>query len=285
MVAIIYENRCILQPKCIVMNSENLKIASFIQDIQSMGKYCFSFDELSVQTGKTEAALKAGLSRLVQKKQIYNIRKGFYLIIPPEYSNMGIIPVDFYIDYLMRYLHKDYYVGLLSAAMLYGAAHQQPQVYQIITASPKLRSVVKEKVNISFSKRNVFPKSGIVQKKTETGYMKVSSPELTFLDLIHFEGQVGGYNKISTILYELSEEMKMNQLKRVLQNNFPIPVFQRAGFISEKILKSEKVTSVIEQRLKFETIRTVLLKSSGKKTGEMVNKWKIIVNTKIEGDL
>ena len=39
---------------------------------------------------------------------------------------MGVIPVEFYIDELMRYLIKTYYVGLYSGAMFQGAAHQQP---------------------------------------------------------------------------------------------------------------------------------------------------------------
>ena len=34
-------------------------------------------------------------------------------------------PNDFYIDDLMRFLKREYYIGLFSAAALYGAAHQQ----------------------------------------------------------------------------------------------------------------------------------------------------------------
>ena len=57
----------------------------------------------------------------------------------------------------MKYLEKDYYVGLLNAAAYYGAAHQQPQTYSIITKSPALRSIntVNQKINLYIKKSGV----------------------------------------------------------------------------------------------------------------------------------
>jgi len=81
-----------------------------------------------------------------EKDEIAQIRQGFYVIIPPEYSKQGIIPPYLYIDDLMKSLDKPYYVGLLSAAALYGAAHQQPTGYTVITQSPAPRSIDKLKI-------------------------------------------------------------------------------------------------------------------------------------------
>jgi predicted transcriptional regulator of viral defense system len=72
--------------------------------------------------------------------------RGFYVIIPPDYSKQGIIPPYLYIDDLMKSLDTPCYVGLLSAAALYGAAHQQPTVYTVITQSPAPRSIDKLKI-------------------------------------------------------------------------------------------------------------------------------------------
>lgn len=41
----------------------------------------------------------------------------------------------------------------------------------------------------------------------ETGYINVSSPELTALDVVFFFDEVGGFNRITTVLEELSESM------------------------------------------------------------------------------
>ena len=45
---------------------------------------------------------------------------------------MGL-PATWFIDALMKHFSQEYYVGLLTAAALHGAAHQQPMTFQVIT--------------------------------------------------------------------------------------------------------------------------------------------------------
>jgi hypothetical protein len=61
------------------------------------------------------------------------------------------LPSCLFIDDLMKSLSTPYYVGLLPAAALHGAAHQQPMGYTVITQSPAPRSIGKLKI-IFFSK-------------------------------------------------------------------------------------------------------------------------------------
>jgi len=68
----------------------------------------------------------------------------------------------------------------------------------------------------------------------------MSNIELTFLDLIYFEQSVGGYNRIMSILEELSENINLTKMKEVVKNDFPQSVFQRAGFIAENVLANTK---------------------------------------------
>ena len=58
--------------------------------------------------------------------------KGLYLVIPPEYRTWGGLPGDWFIDELMRYMGRQYYVGLLSAAAVHGASTQTPQTFEVI---------------------------------------------------------------------------------------------------------------------------------------------------------
>lgn len=259
--------------------------SDYLRVLRSNGRYAFTIDDLIHHVPKPVKNLRKDLDRLREKGEIVNIRREFYTILPDEYRKMGALPVEFYIDELMKQLNKQYYVGLYSAAMFLGAAHQQPQEFFVISESPKPRMVQSNNLRINFNAKNKFPVNGIEDRKTETGYFRISGPELTFLDLIYFEQSMGGFNRISTILQELSEGIRLNQMKEVLLNDFPVSVLQRAGYIAENVLFNHKLSLVFENKLAKIKYQPVLLKSSGKKEGPMDSKWKVRVNAQIETDI
>lgn len=259
--------------------------SDYLRVLRSNGRYAFTIDDLIHHVPKPVKNLRKDLDRLREKGEIVNIRREFYTILPDEYRKMGALPVEFYIDELMKQLNKQYYVGLYSAAMFLGAAHQQPQEFFVISESPKPRMVQSNNLRINFNAKNKFPVNGIEDRKTETGYFRISGPELTFLDLIYFEQSIGGFNRISTILQELSEGIRLNQMKEVLLNDFPVSVLQRAGYIAENVLFNHKLSLVFENKLAKIKYQPVLLKSSGKKEGPMDSKWKVRINAQIETDI
>jgi len=108
----------------------------------------------------------------------------------------------------------------------------------------------------------------------------MSNIELTFLDLIYFEQSVGGYNRIISILEELSESINLTKMKEVVKNDFPLSVFQRAGFIAENVLANTKLAAIFENKLTKLNPKTVLLKSSEEKNGEKNAKWNLIINNR-----
>lgn len=266
------------------MNTAVKHTSDFLRIVRSNGRYAFTIDDLVNDIPKSIRNIRKDLDRLKEKGEIVNIRRGFYTILPPEYQNMGVIPVDFYIDELMKYISRLYYVGLYSAAMYHGAAHQQPQEFYVISQSPKPRKIINNDFLINFSEKKNCPKYGIEEMKTETGYFKISNKELTFLDLLYFEQSIGGYSRIVTILEELTESLNLHKMSDVVKNDFPISTFQRAGFIAENILNNTKLAAVFETRLTKLKLKTVLLKSSGKQIGDRDDKWKILINTQIESD-
>lgn len=267
------------------MNTAIKHTSDFLRTVRSNGRYAFTIDELVNVIPKPIRNIRKDLDRLKEKGEIVNIRRGFYTILPPEYQNMGVIPVDFYIDELMKYISKIYYVGLYSAAMYHGAAHQQPQEFYVIAQSPKPRKIKSDDFLINFSEKKNFPQYGIEEKKTETGYFKISNKELTFLDLIYFEQSIGGYSRIVTILEELTESLNLIKMRDVVKNDFPISTFQRAGFIAENILNNNKLAAIFETKLAKLKPKTVLLKSSGQQVGDKDDKWKVLINTQIDSDI
>ena len=225
-----------------------------------------------------------GLYRYKTKKQIAQIRKGFYVIIPPNYSNQGMLPPYLFIDDLMKSLSKPYYVALLSAAALYGAAHQQPMEYFVIAKTPAPRSINNKKLKISFFSKNSWEQDDIVQKTTDVGYLNVSSPELTALDLLAYVDKIG-MNRTVTLLQELVQAMKATTLYRTAKRYPNTPVIQRLGYILDKTLSEEKLSNPLLKILNKRNISPVLLIAQKEKQGELDETWKVIKNIEIESDL
>jgi len=254
----------------------------YLIEVRAQGRYSFTTEELKNQFDLSPNALNQILYRLKQKKEIALIRQGFYVIIPPEYSKQRIIPPYLYIDDLMKSLDKPYYVGLLSAAALYGAAHQQPTGYTVITQNPAPRSI--DKLKILFFSKQEFLQDGIVQRKTPAGYINVSLPELTALDFFDYIHKFG-INRITTILQELSEEMKQSLLLKIAKQHPNTAAIQRLGFILDTIVSSEKLSNALWKVLNERNFFPVPLSPQKAKKGEPDNKWKIIKNMEIESDL
>ncbi len=257
-------------------------IDKYLIEVRSQGRYAFTAEELKDKFNLSLNALNQLLYRLKQKNEIALIRQGFYVIIPPEYSKQGFLPPYLYIDDLMKWLDKPYYVGLLSAAALYGAAHQQPMGYTVVTETPAPRSV--EKLKIDFFAKKTFLQDGITQKKTPTGNMLVSLPELTALDLFDYIHKFG-INQITTILQELSEEMKPSILLKIAKQFPNTAAIQRLGYILETEINEEKLADSLYKVLKDRAFFPVPLSLTHEKKGETDNRWKVIKNMEIESDL
>lgn len=108
-------------------------LEGWVDSLQSLGRYTFLRSEALAENGPSAEAVNKALQRLERRGRLAKIKKYFYVIIPLEYSKSGGLPPSWYIDDLMKALKQPYYVGLLSAAALHGASHQQPQEFQVFS--------------------------------------------------------------------------------------------------------------------------------------------------------
>ena len=254
--------------------------------LQSDGRLSFSLDEIRNQfSSSSEVALKFALNRLSKKNKIVSVYKGFYVIIPPEYSNRKILPPELFIDSLFKFLERPYYLGLHSAAAFHGASHQQPQESYVFINKPPLRPTKVKGIKINYVVKSNLPKIGIEKRKTETGYLNISSPELTAIDLVEYQHRVGGLNRVATILHELTEAMSLEKLNDVLKNKFSLSSLQRLGYLLDCVLNKNELAQVIKNYLVDKKIFRVPLSSTAEKDGAKTNLiWKVIENLKIETD-
>ncbi len=267
---------------------EVIKISDWINQQLAKGKYTFTLAYLQAnKPEKSDVSIKLALKRLVDKNKIISVNKGFYIIIPPAYSNMGLLPPTMFMDDLMEYLGRPYYISLISAAALHGAAHQQPQVNFVCTSLPSMRTTTKKGMRIKYVSKRGFPESHIIQKKTESGYVNLSDPLLTCLDLISYFKTVGGFNRVATIINELSEEISTDEIKSSILQLAPGANIQRLGYLWEFECDQSGLADTLFRMLKesSNSLKTYKLNSSKVLQKENIkNRWKINVNTKIEID-
>ena len=263
-------------------------VKNWIEEMQSFGKSCFTFSEAVEHfPSHNFDSLKRSLTRLVSKHKICSVWKGFYVIVPIEYQAKGIIPAVYYIDQLMNFLGRDYYISLLNAAEFYGAAHQRPMEFSVMITPPSLRSTLKKDIKINFNNKSVILTQYTEERKTPTSYIRISSPELTATDLIQFEKVIGGLNRASTVLYELAESCRFKKLKADFFEYVPTPIIQRLGYLLDEELDLKKQADDLYSTAgKFAcSFRRTPLKNRKSIIGCPVNeKWKIIVNEQIEID-
>lgn len=214
------------------------------------------------------------------------LRQNFYLIIPPRYSALGKLPIELYIHNLFKYLDRDYYLSGFSAARLHGASHQQIQKEYVATTKPALLSISKGSIDIKFFTLSNWPKTNVVQKKSDAGYFNVSDPILTIADLIHHQTKLGGINRILANIEELLEEVDLSELTLLLQWYPQKSVLQRLGFLIEYIEPESNLLNPIYEYLEMRRFYPILLNTGDKnKPGSVDNRWKVDVNLKLESDL
>ena len=263
-----------------------MTVASYIKQLLSYEEYSFSLNELFENIHKSETSIKSELSRLITKKEIVNLRKGFYLIITPRYSAAQKLPIHLYCEKLFNYLDRNYYVALFSAAKFYGASHQQVHRDYIITEPPKFNDISKRTIDIRFFTTGNRPDKNIQMMKSDAGIYKVSSPALTIVDLIHHQTKLGGINRMLAVIEELSEELKESDLVELLSWYPNKSALQRFGFLLEEIGMNDDLQNLIFMHLKATKFFPVLLSpKSNEKPGAVNSKWKVAVNIKLESDI
>ena len=103
---------------------------------------------------------------------------------------------------------------LLKAAELHGATHKAVMQFQIVTDKriPKVRAG-RSIVSFFYRRDMQAVSTAIGDHKTDTGSMKLSSPELTGLDLLRYVHAVGTIDSIATVLSDLGAKMKAQPLQ------------------------------------------------------------------------
>jgi predicted transcriptional regulator of viral defense system len=258
-------------------------LAQHLANLQSEGRVTFTRAEAIAALGITERAFLKAAARLQKRHLLLNPRHGFYVAVPPQFLSWKAPPPNWYIDALMHHEGRPYYVGLLKAAELYGASHQAVMEFQVVTDRqlPKIRAG-RSWITFHFRKDMKSVREGIIDRQTDTGKMKVSSPELTALDLIQYINAAGGIDAVATVLADLGRKIDGEKLS-ALAKHFDRACVQRLGYLLDRLGHAER-TQALHSHLPNKRLGWVTLNplKRGEKMSEFTSverneRWHVLV--------
>jgi predicted transcriptional regulator of viral defense system len=267
-------------------------ISSYVTDLLSAGRVVFSREEAESTLGISRGAFLDAAEGLQRKRYLIRPRQGFYVVVPPYYSFWGAPPAGWYIDDLMRHEGHPYYVGLLKAAELHGAAHQAVLEFQVIT-DKRMQRIRAGRSIIAFYYRKEMKtiESGVENRKTDTGRMRISSVELTALDLVRYPHAVGGLDNIATVLSELAGKIDPDKLGALAQS-FERSVGQRLGYLLSRVGHEDRTIALHEHLHRGSSLRWIELDPTEPSDSDFAlepkerdERWRVVVRHLPEVDI
>lgn len=273
------------------MQQQNKRMSAYVADLLAAGRIVFSSAEAEQALGIRRAALLKRAERLQKQGKLYSPRRGYYVIVPPQFLNWGAPPTSWFIDDLMRHEDRLYYIGLLKAAELHGASHQAVMEFQVVTNArlPRLRAG--RSVVAFYYRRDIAGLSGAIEDcKTETGKMRISSPELTAFDLLRYPGAAGGLDNILTVLTELGARLDGSKLA-ALCPRFERSVGQRLGYLLARAGQAQVAEALLPSLVRDQLLRWIELDPAqagdpdlSPAPVERDSRWRVIVRRIPEAD-
>jgi predicted transcriptional regulator of viral defense system len=257
--------------------------AKYILQLAASGRHHFTTDEAVAALGGSVLTVRAALRRLKAKGEIADPHRGFHVIVPPEYRRLGCLPADQFVPQLMQHLGVTYYVALLSASEIHGAAHQRPQSFQVMVKQNR-RSLECGKVRVQFVARKDLERTPVVEKNTGRGVLRVASPEATAFELVGYADQCGGLDNVASVLAELVETIDPPKLLAAAKL-CPIVWVQRLGYLLDVGGHSELSEVLVPHVQEHAHVAAPLVRARSRAGSEHASRWKLAVNASVEPDL
>lgn len=251
----------------------------------SHGRTSASTSEIAKILEIPEDQVRTRLRNSIKRNQMFSPARGLWVPIPHEYRNWGATPALEFLDSMMTYLQRDYYVGWLSAAEILGASHQRPQVTQVAVNS-QLANLSIGRSRIRFRTRRNISHLQCFKHRVSSGYVWVSSFELTALDLADAPLMGGGLNNVATVLAELSKEKHLNgEILTGVAANYSTTTISRLGYILQQVNTNSDLQALKLLLHSRSMRRPSLLSPSDRRAGNVSHEWNLLINTTLEPDL
>jgi predicted transcriptional regulator of viral defense system len=259
--------------------------AEALDTLLAHGRLAVSTEEAAQLLHVPPEHVRVRMQPLVRSGRVFSPARGLWVVIPPEYRTWRVIPGAQFIEPMMAHLGRDYYLGWLSAAEMYGAAHQRPQVVQV-AVDRHLADRDIERARLRFIERRHLSELPRLRRNVPTGQVWVSAPEATALDLAAEPGHGGGVSNVATVLAELAEENQL-QPRRLAEaaEHFSLAAVRRLGFLLDTIGQADLADVLHERAEQHRHFPADVLAPTSPVAGEVDARWRLRVNTDVEADL
>ena len=207
-------------------------LSAVLDAAESAGKLNLRMEEIQAALPDVSAeALRQALHRQQRRGRLIRLSRGsgHWLIVPLRHAAVGAPPLETWLDrYLSKTLGMPYYVALLSAAELYGASPYAVMVTQVMVAERR-RPITVGRHELVFHTHARIEHMPTRWHETPDGRFKVSTPELTALDLVQREAMVGGMARVREVLRGLWANCTQAGFTQALDAAQNVPVAQRLG--------------------------------------------------------
>lgn len=256
------------------------------------GISALSLDDVVELTALSRSAATEAMRRARAAGQFFVPAPGLYVPIPSEFSSWGVVPAMDFIDQLMKHLERSYYVGLLSAAEVHGAAHQRPQVFQVFVGRPVSDRDI-ERVRLRFYERSDIDAVPVELKNSRTSQVPVSTPEATAFDLVSRPQDSGALFNVATIIGELVQDELLDAARLIdIAPRYPLAVVRRLGWLLDRdaeFADTAALADVLQEFVKSHSVegrRAIdLLAAGGPRRGRSNRRWGLVENADVEPDL
>lgn len=248
------------------------------------GTHFVTTDEVSHALRLDQQSTWNALSDLQRRGLVFSPARGAYVPIPPEYRAWGAVPASHFVDPLMRHLKRDYYVGLLSAAEVYGVAHQRPQVFQVVV-DKQLQPRRFGRIALEFVASSNVGSRSTRRVNTPTGAMTVAAPSVVYLDLLRWVRLSGGISNAATVVSEMVELDLIAVAELAAEaTGYPAAVAARAGWLLSRVGGHREAEMGGLAKLASRRSKPALLAPGGRAVGEVDRRWNLRINVNVEVD-
>ena len=254
----------------------------YVANLVARGRHHFTTDEAVGAIGGTRSAVRAQLRRLKSHGVIVEPVRSFLVAVPPEHRSRGCLPAEQFIPQLMQLAGEPYYIALLSAAERYGAAHQRPQIVQVMVR--RNRADIKcGRVRVEFVARHDLDQMFVKEFNTPRGVARYSTPEVTALELVGYPNHAGGITNVVTVLRDLAEEMEAGGLVKAASVS-PVGWSQRLGYLLARYVESDVAEALLPFVQEHARSYAPLRRAASTAGAARDRTWKLIANVDIEPD-
>jgi predicted transcriptional regulator of viral defense system len=244
------------------------------------GKSSFTAAELEDRTGATRNAIYGAVKYAIDRERLFSPARGLYVIVPPDHRSWGVVPAAHFVDPMMRHLGVDCYVAFASAAQWWGAAHQAPQEFQVVTDRTVLDRDI-ERVRLRFYTSTKIDTDAVRRVAGPRTMIKVATPDLCAVDLASRPRVAGGLANVATILAELPDldGARMAALAKKRSR----AEARRLGWLLE-LVRTDLDLDALHQLAQADHGQPTLLASEGTRRGQRDERWGVLVNATVEAD-